>query len=171
MRSITNRTAVLVSTAGLLAGSSVLPSVASAAPTECEAGHVKTTFSQSSVASSKEAVGSVTLTNMSGSSAPVTASISRAATTSATVSGSVSVDSILVPLKAEISASASASESWTSGATIGPAILPAGSSLVATYGFNTVSFSGSQRTCQGTGQFGPSTSFSGTAPIGTYVDY
>ncbi|KNC20368.1 hypothetical protein AC792_01040 [Arthrobacter sp. RIT-PI-e] len=130
---------------------------------------METTFSQSS--SNKEAVGSVTLTNTSGSTAPVSASVSRTDTSTATVSGSVSVDSIIAPLKAEISASASASQSWSAGATVGPATIPAGQSLIATYGFNTVSFSGSQKTCNSTGQFGPSTSFSGTAPTGTYIDY
>ena len=169
MRSTTRRMAVLVSTAGFLAGSAVLPMAASAADTVCEPGHVETSFSQSS--SNKEAVGSVTLTNTSGSTAPISATVSRTNSSSATVTGSVSVDSIIAPLKAEISASATASQSWTVGAVVGPATIPAGQSLIATYGFNTVSFSGSQKTCNSVGQFGPTTSFSGTAPTGTYVDY
>lgn len=165
------KTAILLSTAGLIAGSAILPASASAAVTECEPGYVSTTFNHAAVANSEVVAGSVTLTNASGVDAPVSASVSHTTTVEASVTGSVSFESIVSPLQAEISATATASQTWTAGSALGPMTVPAGQSYIATYGFNQVSFSGSQRSCQLDGMFGPETYFSGTAPTGIYFKY
>lgn len=42
---------------------------------------------------------------------------------------------------------------------------------MVTYGFNQVSFAGTQSTCQLNGMTGPEQHFSGTAPVGVYINY
>lgn len=167
----TKKTAILLSTAGLIIGSAVLPTSASAAFTECEPGTVQTTFDQQAIANSAVPYGSVTLTNASGIDSPATATVENTQTTSASITGSVSFESILAPLQAQVETTASASQTWAAGTTIGPFILGPGQSMVATYGVNQVSFSGSQRSCQLDGMFGPAQYFSGTAPTGLYTTF
>lgn len=165
------KTAIFLSTAGLIAASAVLPTAASAGITECEPGSVSTTFNHAAVANSEVVAGSVTLINSSGIDAPVSATVQQSSTVEASVTGSVSFESIASPLQAEISATAMSSQTWTAGAALGPLNVPAGQTYIATYGFNQVSFSGSQKSCQLDGMFGPETHFSGTAPTGLYFRY
>ena len=171
MLSTTKRTAVLLSTAGLIAGSAVLPTSASAALTECGPGDTSTTFNTFAVDPGREAVSSVTLTNESGMDVPVSLVAQATATTTASMKGQVSFDEILAPLQEKVSADASASVSWNAGDPLDLSDRPMqGQSTVTIYGFETVSFSGSHQTCQMDGRFGPSAGFSGTAPTGKYVD-
>lgn len=167
----TKKTAIFLSTAGLVAASAILPSAASAYTTECEPGTVHTTFNSYSVANSQVPAGSVTATNVNGTTAPVSAIVDRTTSLGASVTGSVSFDSIIAPLKAEISATATASESWSAGMSFGPYILAPGESWNVIYGYEQVAFSGSQSTCQLNGMSGPEQHFSGTAPTGTYYHY
>ncbi|GAA3288169.1 MULTISPECIES: hypothetical protein [Arthrobacter] len=171
MMRTTKKTAIFLSTAGLVAGSAILPSAASAYTTECEPGTVHTTFNHAAVANSQVPAGSVTANNVNGTNNSVTAVVDRTTTLSASVSGSVSFDSIIAPLQAEISAEVSNSATWSAGGTIGPFSVPAGQSYIVTYGFNQVSFSGTQSTCQLNGMAGPVQQFSGTAPAGVYINY
>ncbi|KAD3514972.1 hypothetical protein GD627_11705 [Arthrobacter yangruifuii] len=171
MLSTSKRMAVLLSTAGLISGSAVLATPAAAAGTECEPGDVKTSFNHHYVTTSKEAVSSITLSNVSGSEAPTSVTAKTDGTATASVSGPVPFDEILAPLQAQVSADASARETWTESDAVkvtGP--MPAGQSRVAEYGFTIVTFSGAQQTCQLDGQFGPQARFAGTAPTGTYVE-
>ena len=171
MLSTSKRTAVLLSTAGLVAGSVALAPSAAAAGTECGPGDVKTGFDHHDVTTSKEAVSSVTLSNASGFDVPVSLTAQTPATATASVSGSVPLGQILEPLQAQVNADASLSESWSLQDPLqlsGPVTL--GQSKIATYGFDIVSFSGSQQICQLDGQFGPPNRFSGTAPTGTYIE-
>lgn len=161
--------AILLSTAGVIAGSVIFPTSASAGLTECEPGTQTTTFNQAAVTNSETVVGAIVVRNDSPAAAPVGATVERTDSLGATVTGSVSFESIAAPLQAEISASATASQTWSAGAVIGPVQLEPGQSLTATYGFNQVSFSGSQRSCQLDGMFGPEEYFSGTAPTSTYA--
>lgn len=171
MLSTSKRTAVLLSTAGLIAGSAVLAPSAGAAGTECEPGHRSTTFNQQYVETSREVVSSVQLANVSGSPGPISMTTTASATATASVSGSVLFEEILEPLQAQVNADASPSESWGAGDPVKVSTpVAAGQSKVAVYGFDIVSFSGSQQTCQLDGQFGPPTRFSGTAPTGTYIE-
>jgi hypothetical protein len=162
------RAAALSGTTGLMAAVGVVaaPGAANAAPTECEPGYVSTSFSSSS--SGQEPIGSTSVTNVTGTTAPVSITSTVTRTDSASVTGSVSVESVLVPLKAEVSATAQSSLTVTSGATLGSMTLPAGGSATVVFGFEQVSFSGSQKTCQSNGQFGSPTYFDGQAPTGTY---
>jgi hypothetical protein len=114
---------------------------------------------------------SVTANNVNGTNNSVMASVDQTSTLTASITGSVSFDSIAVPLKAEISAEASSSATWSAGAAIGPFSVPAGQSYMVTYGFNQVSFAGTQSTCQLNGMTGPEEHFSGTAPAGVYINY
>lgn len=151
----------------LVVAGAVLPaSGAFAAPTECEPGYTNTSFTTSS--SGFEPAGSLTVQNTQSTPTTVQGTVQSSDTFTGTVTGSVSVESIVSPVKAELSASASSSQSWTAGATI-PIDIPANSEATVTYGYTTVQFSGSQKTCQSNGMFGPSTSFSGTLPTGNKV--
>jgi hypothetical protein len=156
------------SVAALVAATVFVPAVAAtAAPTECEPGYVDTTFTSS--ASNYEPVSSFTGTNPSGAPIQQSFSVSTSTTRSYEISGSVSFESVLAPLKAEVSATAASSVTWEAGTTIGPVEIPAGGTVNVIYGYNTVSFEGSQRTCQSTGQYGPASTFSGVAPTGAYT--
>jgi hypothetical protein len=156
------------SVAALVAATVFVPSVAAtAAPTDCEPGYVDTTFSSSS--SNAEPVGSFTGTNPAGAPIQQTFTVSTSTTRTYELTGSVSFESVLAPLKAEVSATAASSVTWEAGTTIGPIEIPAGGSVDVIYGYNTVSFSGSQRTCQSNGQYGAATTFSGVAPTGAYT--
>ena len=169
MKSTTARTAVLLSTAGLIAGSAVFAGPASAATTECEPGSTATTFTGSST--SREAAGTVTLTNSSTATAPVPATNDKDATSYATAEGPVPISAVLPALRTDVSALAFETASWRAGQSIISMTLPAGQSHEVAYGFNLLSFSGSQQECGLNGVFGPATDFSGTVPTGTYVDF
>lgn len=154
--------------AALAAASVFVPvAAASAAETECEPGYVDTSFTSS--ASQLEPVSSITGTNPEGATISQTFTVGTTSTTSHSFTGSMSFDSVLSPLKAQVSGTAASSFSWDAGTTIGPIDIPAGQTVNVIYGFATVSFAGSQRTCQSNGLFGPSSSFSGTAPTGVYT--
>lgn len=172
MKNATKRTAVLLSTAGLLAGSAVLPLPATAAMPECEPGDVRTVFVPGSVAPGMGApLESATLTNSATETSAVPAARMAAATSSAEVSESVSLPDVLATLKSDAGIDAFESQSWDAGQKIGALTLPAGNSMDVTYGFTEVSFTGTQESCQLDGRFGAETSFSGTAPTGEYVSY
>lgn len=128
----TKKTAIFLSTAGIVAGSAILPSAASAYTTECEPGTVHTTFIHYAVANSQVPAASVTANNVNGTNNSVMASVDQTSTLTASITGSVSFDSIAVPLKAEISAEASSSATWSAGAAIGPFSVPAGQSYMVT---------------------------------------
>ncbi|MCC9204584.1 hypothetical protein [Arthrobacter sp. zg-Y769] len=169
MKTTTRRLAVLLSTAGLLAGSAVAAAPASAADTECEPGSTATTFKKTSA--SREAAGSVTLLNTSTVTAPIGATNEKAVTSRASVKGSVPLSAVLPAVRTEVSALAFESASWRAGQSIIQLTLPAGRSQDVTYGFNLTSFSGSQQECGLNGLFGPASNFSGTVPTGTYVEF
>ena len=172
MKNATRRTAVLLSTAGLMAGSAVLPLSATAAQTECSPGEVRTAFTPGSVSiGSGDPLESATLTNPSTLEAPVPATRMAAATSTAKLPESVSLPEVLAALKSLEGIDAFASQSWDAGSKIGELTLTSGSSMDVTYGFTEVVFSGSQQTCQLDGRFGTGTGFSGTAPTGQYVSY
>ena len=163
------KAAILFSTAGVIAGSVIFPTSASAGFTECDPGTQTTTFNQAAVANSETVVGAIVVRNDKPAATPVAATVEHTDSLGATVTGSVSFESIAAPLQAEVSASATASQTWSAGAVIGPTPLEPGESLTATYGFKQVSFSGSQRSCQLDGMFGPAEYFSGTAPTATFA--
>ena len=169
MKSATARTAVLLSTAGLIAGSAVFAGPASAAATECEPGSTATTFTGSST--SRKAAGTATLTNSSTVTAPVTATNEAAVSSEASARGPVPISAVLPALRTDVSALAFETASWRAGQSIIQMTLPAGQSHDVTYGFNLLSFSGSQQECGLNGVFGPATDFSGTVPTGIYVEY
>ena len=169
MKSTTARTAVPLSTAGLIAGSAVFAAPASAAATECEPGSTATTFTGSST--SQEAAGTVKLANSSTATVPVTATNEAAAASHAFTDGPVPISAVLPALRTEVSALAFETASWRAGQSIISMTLPAGQSHEVTYGFNLLSFSGSQQECGLNGVFGPATDFSGTVPTGTYVNF
>ncbi|WP_130178180.1 hypothetical protein [Cryobacterium sp. SO1] len=156
--------AFIGSTLGIVGGLMAFPAAANAAETVCEPGYVDTSFTQS--ASGFEAAGSTAGSNGTDTTREITLQVQHESTHSASVTGSISLDSVLSPVKAQLAATATASESWTAGASI-PVTLAPGETATVVYGYSTVTFSGSQRTCTGAGQFGPSTSFSGQAPTGT----
>lgn len=160
--------AVFGSTLGLLAGALAFPAMATAAPTVCSPGYVNTTFSQS--AAGFHAAGSVSGTNTTDTTREILFTVDHGVSLAASVTGSVSVDSVLSPVKAQLSATATSSQSWSAGVQIPVTLAPHQTSVI-TYGYNTVTFTGSQKTCGNDGQFGPSSSFSGVAPTGTHVNF
>ncbi|MCQ2000608.1 hypothetical protein [Arthrobacter zhaoxinii] len=169
MKTTMTRTAVLISTAGLIAGSAVFAAPASAAATECEPGSTATIFTGS--AASREAAGTATLTNSSTVTVPVGLTSERSVTSQASAKGPVPLSAILPAVRTDVSALAFETASWRAGQSIIQVTLPPGQSHHVTYGFNLMSFSGSQQECGLDGRFGPETDFSGTVPTGTYVDY
>lgn len=172
MKNATRRTAVLLSTAGLLAGSAVLALPATAAMTECEPGDIRTVFEPGSVIPGMGAPReSATLTNSSTEATPVPASRMAAAASSVKVPESVSLTDVLSTLKSDHGIDAFEEQTWSAGQKIGAITLSPGQSMDVTYGFNEVAFSGTQQSCQLDGRFGSETSFSGTAPTGEYVRY
>ncbi|MCQ1950393.1 hypothetical protein NNX28_10660 [Arthrobacter sp. zg-Y859] len=169
MKTTMTRTAVLLSTAGLIAGSAVFAAPASASVTECEPGSTATTFTGSTT--SRETAGTATLTNSSTVTAPVALTSERSVTSQASTKGPVPLSAILPAARTEISPLAFETASWRAGQSVFQLTLPAGQSHDVTYGFNLMSFSGSQQECGLDGRFGPATDFSGTVPTGTYVDF
>ena len=164
--------ATFSSVAALVAATVFAPAVAANAapivvPTECSPSYVETTFSSSS--SNQEPVSSITGTNPDGVPIQQSFSVSTSSTSSASITGTVSFESVLAPLKAEVSGTAASSVTWEAGTEIGPFEIPAGGEVNVIYGYTTVSFAGSQRVCQSTGQYGPATTFTGVAPTGTYT--
>ncbi len=172
MKNATRRTAVLLSTAGFIAGSAVLPMTAHAAQAECEPGDVSTTLDPGSVISGRaDPLESATLTNPSGQEAAIPAVRMAGATSTAKVPEEVSLPDVLATLKADEGIDALEEQSWESGAQIGALTLSPGQSLDVTYGFTEVTFSGIQQACHLDGRFGAATSFSGSAPLGHYMAY
>ena len=172
MKNATRRTAVLLSTAGLIAGSAVLPLSANAAITECEPGDVNITFTPGSVLPGNGApLESATLTNPGTREVPIRTTRMAAATSSAKVPEAVSQPEILAALKTQEGIDAFESQSWEAGQAIGALNLAPGESADVTYGFTEVTFSGSQQTCHLDGRFGTGTPFTGTAPTGQYVSF
>jgi len=150
---------------GLIVGGVAFPLAANARLTECEPGYVNTTFSES--ATDFVPVGTVSATNTQDTAQDMSLAVTNETSHSASITGSVSLESVLVPVKAELAATATASSSWTAGATFPVTVAPHATAVV-TYGFATVTFSGSQTTCLSDGQFGAPTSFSGEAPTATH---
>lgn len=172
MKNATRRTAVLLSTAALVAGSAVLPLSATAAQTECGPGDVSISFTPGSVAIRQgDPLESATLTNPSPQDAAIPATRMAAASSTAKVPESVSLTEILAALKSAEGIDAFEEQDWAAGSQIGALTLSPGQSMDATYGFSEVVFSGSQQTCQLDGRFGTATNFSGTAPTGHYIAY
>lgn len=113
-------------------------------------------------------IGTVQMTNYNKSgSVPLSQSISRSTTLSLSLSGDIGGS--FSGIQAAIHPSVSYSISWSAGQNIGPIDVPAGATAYATYGFNTVDFSGTQQYCKIDGTWSNPWDYRGTAPSSTTV--
>lgn len=128
-------------------------------------------------------VGTVSTTNETDSPIPLTQETSRSQTISLTVNGSRTekVDAnlggtgsgdkgsinagIAYSLATTVGAEASYSLSWQVGQTIGPYEIPADHTGEATYGFRTVSMTGTQQRCKANGTWSTPTAWRAFVPV------
>ena len=128
-------------------------------------------------------VGTISTTNKTKSPIPLTQSTSRSQTISLTVNGSKSESTefnmggtgnakkgsvnagIAMSLAKTIGGEASYSLSWEVGQQIGPYDVPAGHTGEATYGFRTITMTGTQQHCKPNGTWSTPTAWTAFAPI------
>ncbi|MFC0358941.1 hypothetical protein [Kytococcus schroeteri] len=123
-------------------------------------------------------VGAIQTTNLSDKPIPLTQDLSatqsftlkldgdfsRSFTVGGTGSGDNGSGEIAATWTQAIQPGFSYTMSWTTGQTIGPVDVKPGYAARATYGFNTVSFKGTQQYCKLNGTWSQPTPVSGTAP-------
>ena len=129
-------------------------------------------------------VGTISTTNKSKNTIPLSQSLSKSQTISISVNGSqsetLSVNlggsgkvgkdgnanaGIAYTLAKEIGGSASYSLSWQTGQDIGPYDVPAGYTGEATYGFRSISMTGTQQYCKPNGTWSTPTAWRAFVPI------
>lgn len=137
-------------------------------------------------------VGTISTTNQTKSTIPLTQELSKTQTITLTVNGqqtettSVSIGGngshsadgssaggdakIAYELAKQVGGEASYSLSWNVGQTIGPYDVPAGYTGEATYGFRTVAMTGTQQYCQPNGTWSTPTAWRANVPIKNQVN-
>lgn len=124
-------------------------------------------------------VGTISTTNLSDSTVPLTQDLSRTASISASVNGSRTETlniggsgsrngmqgSIGYSLAKTLGFSVSGSLAWTAGQKIGPYDVPAGNTGEATYGFRTVTMTGTQQRCRPNGTWATPTAWVANMPV------
>ncbi|SDM03151.1 hypothetical protein SAMN04488535_1639 [Corynebacterium mycetoides] len=124
-------------------------------------------------------VGTISTTNLSNSTVPLTQDLSRTQTITAEVNGSKTETlnvggqgskdglqgSIGYALAKTLGWSVSASLSWNVGQTIGPYDVPAGNTGEATYGFRTITMTGTQQRCRPNGTWATPTAWIANMPV------
>lgn len=137
-------------------------------------------------------VGTISTTNQTKSTIPLTQELSKTQTITLTVNGqqtettSVSIGGngshsadgssaggdakIAYELAKQVGGEASYSLSWNVGQTIGPYDVPAGYTGEATYGFRTVAMTGTQQYCKPNGTWSTPTAWRANVPIKNQVN-
>ncbi|SDS68918.1 hypothetical protein [Corynebacterium timonense] len=124
-------------------------------------------------------VGTISTTNLSDSPVPLTQDLSRTASISASINGSRTETlniggnasrngmqgSIGYSLAKTLGFSVSGSLAWTAGQKIGPYTVPAGNTGEATYGFRTVTMTGTQQRCRPNGTWATPTAWVANMPV------
>ena len=124
-------------------------------------------------------VGTISTTNLSDSTVPLTQDLSRTQSITASINGSktetLSVGgqgskdglqgSIGYDLAKSLGWSVSGTLSWNVGQTIGPYDVPAGNTGEATYGFRTITMTGTQQRCRPNGTWATPTAWIANMPV------
>ena len=129
-------------------------------------------------------VGTISTTNKSKNTIPLSQSLSKSQTVSVSVNGSQSETlninlggstkvgkdgnseaGIAYTLAKKIGGEASCSLTWETGQQIGPYDVPAGNTGEATYGFRTISMTGTQQFCKANGTWSNPTAWRAFVPV------
>ena len=124
-------------------------------------------------------VGTISTTNLSDSAIPLSQDLSRTQTISASVNGSKTETlslggsgskkgiegNIGYSLAKSLGWDVSAELSWNVGQTVGPYDVPAGNTGEATYGFRTVTMTGTQQRCRPNGTWATPTAWVANMPV------
>ncbi|PSL37766.1 hypothetical protein CLV49_1373 [Labedella gwakjiensis] len=173
MRTNVKKTLGTLGTAALLTGGALaFPTSAFAGPIgECDPGTSQITTSYQS--SNQEPAGSDRTTNPGPGVQTLDVSVSSTKSTAATTSAEVgfSVEAIAASVNATLGYSVTTSQAWESGTVLKSQELQPGQSVIAEYGFETLTVMATQQNCDSTGTWQNGESTLATLPQGVYKTF